>query len=811
LYSDYGYTIRALLRRPLFASGTVLALALGIGANAAIFACVDAILLQPLPVARPGELAMVYSTFEASPGGRFALSFPNYRDYREANPVFSALLAFRTIPVRLSGNGGRPEVTIGEAVSSNYFAVLGVRSRLGRTFLPQEDRAPGGPRVVVLSDGLWHRRLGADPRVLGRAILLDGQPFTVVGVLPPRFHGLNVLLSSEIWIPVGAYDALVPSPPDGLSRRDLLLFSTVGRLRAGNTVRSAAAAMRALAARIDREHPIENEGQGVAVVPLARATIHPSLRQGFVLGSEALMALAGVLLLVACSNVANLLLGRAVERRKEIAVRIALGASRRRIALQLGAEGAVLAVAGGAFGVLLAGWGRELLWSLRPPLFPATIEQGIDARMLGFAFLLCTAIGMVFALLPLAQTRRIDLLSALKDERGAGRGAPRWLSLRHLLVSAQAVFSCFALAGAGIFLTSFRNALHVDPGYRTERLALASFDLGAQGYDEIRSREMQRRVIEQVAALPGVRGVALAERAMLDQRGTSRLRVDLDGQPAGKGPLVRVNSVSPGYFATMGIPLRSGRAFAGSDRGDTQRVAVVNQAMAERFWPGLPAVSQHFRLEGVDVAVVGTAGNCKYESIGQPDEPYLYLPLRQRPAAAVTLHVHTAADPAAVLATIHRSIQALDPELPLTMERTMAEMLERSLWAARAAAVLLSAFGLAALGLVGIGVYSTVALGVRDRRRELAIRAAVGARRSDLLRLLLRSSMLWIAWGILVGTLLAGLSLSRISILVIDLRQAALIGFTAAILLVLAVSFVATLVPLRRGISQEAASVLRET
>lgn len=803
------YALRTLLRRPAFTAGAVLSLALGIGANAAIFACVDAVLLQPLPVSRPGELTMVYATLTGSPGGLFGHSYLNYRDYRDDNPVFSALLAFRTIPVRLSGSGGGPEVITGEAVSSNYFAALGVRPQLGRTFVPQEDQTPGGPRVVVLSDGLWRRRLAADPQAIGRAILLNGRPFTVVGVAPRELHGLSVLLSPELWVPVGAYDALMPDPPGALNDRNLLLFSVVGRLKPGISMRLAESTLRTMAGRLAREHPVENEGQSIAIVPLAQATIHHSLRQGFVLGSEVLMALVGALLLVACANVANLLLARALERRKEIAVRLSVGASRANILGQLVAEGLVLAFAGGAVGLMLAGWGRDLLWSLRPPLLPATLDVGLDARVLGFAFLLCVVTGVVFGLVPLAQTRRLDLLSALKDAGGIESRVSRRLGLRQLLVVAQVALSLVALVGAGVFLASLRNALHLSPGYQTEHLALVSFDLGAQGYDEARSRELQRRLLERAAGLPGVRSAALAERVMLDLRGTSRLRVDPGDAPEGKGPLVRVNSVSPGYFESLEIPLQAGRGFTDSNRQDAPRVAVINETMASRFWPGRGAVGQRFALESEDVQVVGVARDCKYESLGQDAEPYIYVPLAQRPATAVTLHVRTTGEPKAVLAPLRREIQALDPELPLTADGTMEGMMDKSLWASRAAAGLLSAFSLLALVLAAAGVYSTMAFAVRNRIRELGIRMALGAQRGDLLRLILREGMLLVAIGVLVGALVAGLALPRISALVFGLRDAAPLAFAAAALVVLAVSFAANLFPSRRAMATNAAWVLR--
>jgi macrolide transport system ATP-binding/permease protein len=808
---DIRFTFRTLARRPVFFAGAVLSLALGIGANSAIFSCVNAILLRPLPVEEPARLVAVYSTAAQVPGELMGVSYPNYLDLRESNDAFSDLLVYRPVPMRLELGEGTESLT-GEMVSGNYFRILGVRPALGRTFLPDEDATPGTHPVVVLSHRLWEDRFGSDTGILGKTVRLNGTRFTVIGVAPAGFNGLGVLGSPDLWVPTMMHSqVLFGRIAEWFDDRDALILNCVGRLEPGSSLERAQAATTAVADRLRREYPTENEGIGAALVPLAEATLPPAQRRQFVLAGQLLMIAVGTLLLVACANVANLLLARALERRKEIAVRLALGPGRGRLLRQLVTEGLVLAALGGALGLLLASWAVSLLWSLRPPFLPETLDLGLDGRVLLFTLGVSTLTGVLFGLVP-ARAARFDLVPALKDlgtPGTGGAGAGRRFGLRHLLLVIQVSLSLIALVGAGLFLVSLRNAERTDLGFESRRLLLVSTDLGPQGLDEARGRGFLELAAERIGSLPGVRSVAVAERAPLDLRGDPQMRVFAETRnPA--GDLVRFNSVSPRYFETVGAPLLKGRAFAEADRPDTPSVAVINETMARLFWPGRDAVGQRFRVDGQagEIAVVGVARDASYQSVGQESTPYFYLSLTQHYSPAVTFHVLTEGDPAPLLQTVRREVQTLDRTLP-TEERTISEVLARSLWAPRAAAGLLSLFSLLALLLAVTGLYSVMAYAVQQRAREMGIRLALGAQRGDLLRLILREGLTWVAVGVAAGCVAALAAAPLTANLLYGVQGRDPIVYLGAALILLAVSLLANLLPARQAAKLDPLLVLR--
>lgn len=811
---DVRFALRALLRRPGFAAGAILSLALGIGANTAIFTCVNAVLLRPLPVAEPERLAMVYATSSDSPGELFQLSYLNFRDYRDGTRAFSSMALFRHVPLRLD-RSEQPELVIGELVSGNYFDLLGVRAALGRTFLPGEDQEPGGPPVTILSHKLWQRRFGGDPGVVGKVVSLNQNPFTVVGVAPAGFRGVMALGPTELWLPAATHQKVLTGRMAGwFDKRDGLFLSAVGRLAPGVTLEQAGAELQTVARRLAQEYPVENKGLGATLEPLTQATIHPSMRGGFLLASKVLMGLVGVLLLITCANVANLLLARALERRKEIAVRLSIGAGHRRLTQQLITEGLVLSFAGGLVGLGVAWAIRDLLWSLRPPMILDTLDISMDARVLGFTILLCALTGVLFGLVPLQQAFRFELLPTLNDPGSALPQARRHPSLRHLLVVAQVALSFVSLAGAGLFLASLHHARRIDPGFDPKNLAMVFFDLGMQGYSEPAGREFQRQLVERVEALPEVRSAALAERMMLVPNAPRR-NVFAEGQepPSGEpAPMVRFNSVGPGYFETLGITLRQGRGFTADDREDTPRVAVVNETMARRLWPGRSAIGQRLimGLERTPVEVVGVAEDSRVETLRQTDEPFFFLSLLQSYSPGVSLHIRTDGDPAAVVPSLRQTVRSLDSKLMLIHPQTMKDVMDRSLWVTRMAAGLLTAFGLLALLLAATGIYSTMAFTMRSRLRELGIRMALGAQRADLVRMMLREGAGLVLGGVILGSLAAVVAFPRISGLLFGSADTGPVVFAAAALVLAAVSLAANLLPARRAMNVEASQVLRQ-
>jgi predicted permease len=764
LGQDLRFGARLLLRNPGFTAAAVLSLALGIGANTTIFTLVNAVLLHPLPMTDTERLVAVFTTDERNRGTFFnymPTSRPNFLDYREGGRAFAGMVAYNGLPLAFSGKG-EPEQIAGEIVSGAFFDVLGVKPLLGRAFLPDEDEVPGASLVTVLSYNFWQKRLGGDPAVVGKEITLNGHAFTVVGVAPPGFKGANAIFPPALWVPMMAHPQLATGfLKENMESRRALLFNVAGRLKPGVALAQAEAELQTVAGRLAREYPDDNGGRSVALLPLAQATINPGFRQNMVSAAGLLLTVVGLVLLIACANVANLLLARASVRRREVAVRLSLGASRGRLVRQLLTEGLLLATLAGAVGLLIAYWAQGLLWSQRPPALAAdAIDLALNPRVLVFTLLVSLATALVFGLAPALSASRPDVVSELKQRGGASFGN-RPFSLRGLLVAGQVALSMVALVGAGLFVKSLRNAQRIDPGFDHERLAVLTVDLGAQGYAEATARDFQRRMLERVTALPGVERATLASGVPLFQGGFLRT-VFLEGADASdrkNGKLVQIDTVEPGYFETMSIPLARGRDFARSDHEGSPRVVVVNETMARQFWPEQDPIGKRFKFFGQDWwnEVVGVARDAKYNFLGENPQPYIYLPLTQSFEAAVSLLLRAPGDPATALGAARREVQEMDRLLPITGVFTFGEILRQSLWAPRMGAWLLAVFGLLSLVLAVIGVYGVMSYSVSQRTGELGLRTALGADQRDLLRLVVRQAMTLAAVGIVIG---AGLSLA---------------------------------------------------
>ena len=699
---DLKFGARLLAKTPGFTAVAALSLALGIGANTTIFTLVNAVLLNPLPVEDPSQLVSVFTTDErnADDNAGFLQTSPsNYRDLRDKNDVFTGLTAHAGLPLNISGGTGEPQQVFGEIVSGNYFGVLGARPLLGRGFVPDEDQTPGAKLVCVLGYGEWQTRFGGDRGIIGRAIDLNGQKFTVVGVMPKGFKGTNAIGAPALWVPSMTYPQTATGfflemlRPD--SRRGLI-YNITGRLKPGVTVTQAQANLKTIARQLEQEYPNENKGRSVTLIPLSQATVNPGFRSNLVIAGGLLMTIVGLVLLIACANVANLLLARAAVRQKEIAVRLSLGASRRRLIGQLLTEGTLLALIGGVTGLLLAYWAQSLLWSFRPPFLQAdAIDLAPDARVLLFTLGVSLLTGVLFGLAPAVQSSRPDLVVELKEKTSAPAGSNRLFSLRNLLVAAQVALSLVALVGAGLFLRSLQNAQRINPGFDVEHLATLSFDLGAQGYTEERGRQFQQRVLERAASIPGVQTAALASTIPLFQGGFART-VFLEGQDATDrraGRLVQITVGSARLLETLGIPMLRGRSLAETDQPNTPRAVVINETMAKRFWPDQDPIGRRFKFFGQDVfnEVVGIAKDSKYNFIGEDPTPYIYQATTQVYQPQVSLFVK-AQNPAAVLGTLRSEVQQLDRILPLTAVFTLDDIFAQSLWPPRMAASLLLVF-----------------------------------------------------------------------------------------------------------------------
>jgi predicted permease len=823
LLQDVRYGFRMLLQKPLFTAIAVLSLSLGIGANSTIFGLVDALLLRTVPVADPDTLAAVYTTDEKNPGYN-ASSHLNWRDLREQNRSFSAVAGYdwAQMSVGAAGKEGEAGFAFGQMVSGDYFPTLGVRAALGRTLGPGDDVEGAGQPVAVLSDSFWRRRFGADPKAVGGTLSLNGQRFTVVGVASREFTGTDLGIQPDLWLPMAVNRLIRPDPElNWYGERRGLFVSALARLKPGVTMAQAAADLAAISAHLQREYPVDNKGRSLRLVPIRQAFVNPNARGGLIAVSGLLATVVGLVLLIACANVANLLLTRASARRREIAVRLSIGAGRGRLIRQLLTESVLLALLGGLGGLLLALWSSRTLMALLPALpLPITtsLELGVDARVLVFTLALSLLTGLLFGLAPALQSTRPELVAALKGATptvsGAGGhgGWRRRIAGRNLLVMGQVALSLVALVAAGLFLRSLGEAQKSDPGFEARRLLTLSFNLDLQGYDRPRGEGYVRELLARVRTVPGVEAAAVAQAGPL--QGTFARTVFRDGKAADTdGTLVQVNAVAPGYFETMGVPVVRGRAIAEQDREGVTPVVVINQTMAERFWPGEEPIGQRFHFFGEDfsVEVVGVARNAKYNGLGEDPQPYIYAALGQRWSGNLTLVARTAGDPGTVLPTVQRTVRELDKQLPLVGVQTIGQLLHAGLWAPRAGAALLGVFGLLALVLAAIGIYGVTSFAVAQRAREIGIRMALGARRNDVLSLVLRQGMAVVALGLLVG-LGAAFALTRFAAsLLFGVSPTDPVAFGATSLLLAGVALAANLLPARRATAVDPVTVLKQS
>jgi predicted permease len=787
----------------------IVSLGLGIGANTTIFSVTNALLLQGLPVAEPARLVKIYTTDRKNPGFT-PLSHLNWKDYAREGEVFEGVLGYDWAPMSLNA-GGEPQVLFGQLVSGNYFDLLGVRAAVGRTFGPREDEVPGRDSVVVLSHAFWTKRFGADPGVVGRTLSLNRAAYTIVGVTPPEYTGLDVGVRPEVWVPM-AMNKQVRTGINWYGERRGLFVSAVARLKPGVSAAQAQARLSTIAQRLEAEYPNENKGRSVTVIPLERATVNPNARNGVVTVTALLMTIVGLVLLIACANVSNLLLGRALHRRREIAVRLAIGADRRRLIRQFLTESVALALPAAVLGMLIAYWARGGLLAMLPPLprLSVALHLDLDWRVLAFTTAVGLGSGILFGLAPAIQASRPDVVEALKDEGRAGGGARRRFGIRDSLVVSQVALSLVALVGAGLFLRSLDATRKTDPGFETRNLLSATFDLGLQGYTPERGAIFLRQVRERVAGLPGVAAVSHASAGPLT--GFVTRSVFVEGGNENDRTLIQVNTVAPGYFDAMRIPIVKGRPITEDDRAGAPKVAVVNETMAKKFWPKGDALGKRFHFFGADepwAEIVGVARNAKYTFLGEDPQPYIYEAQAQRYSGAQTLLVRTSGDPAPLLARVDREMKALDPDVPLTGLATVARTIDDGLWAPRAGASLLGLFGLLALVLAAVGIYSVTSYSVNQRRREIGIRMALGARRRDVLRMMLGRGMTVVAVGLGLG-LAVSLALARLAVtLLVGVSPWDAASFAGAAVLLAAVAAAANFFPTRRAASIDPTVALR--
>jgi predicted permease len=806
---DLRFAVRQLLKTPGITLAAVLSLALGIGANTVVFTWVRATILSPLrAVTREDEIVIVSGRSKS--GALLSLSYPDYVDYRDRNRTLAGLLVQRNAAMSLT-SGDRPERVYGMIVSGTYFDVLGVKPVVGRGFRPEEDRTPGSHPVVVLNYALWQRRFGGDPRIVGRTITLNARPFTVVGVAPRAFIGTAFGLATDLWVPVMMQHEIV-SGGDRLAanRRGLRWLSGLARLKPGVSVAQARADLNVVADQLGRSFPLTDEGVGVDLYTLRQA---PG-GAGKVLAPvfTVLGAVVALVLLIACANVANLLLGRAVDRQREVAIRLSLGATRTRLFLQFLTESVLLALAGGLGGLLVARWTSGLLLAFVPPTDQqVALALDADARVFVFAMAVSLATGVLFGIVPAFHASRRQVAGALQEERGSIASGRRRSVLRNGLVVAQVALSVVLLVGAGLFLRALSAAQNVDPGFDARNIVLAGIDLFPNGYERDRGIDFYQRLLERVRALPGVQSAALARQVPLDLSGSSSMGITVEGYVPGEREemTIEFNIVSPDYFRTLGIPVTAGREFTWQDRGARPDAIIVNETMARRFWKGGNPTGKRVRVNADWCAVVGVVGDIKFHTLTDPPSALMFLPLAQRYQADQVLHVKASGDGAALVPAVRAEIRGMDGNLPVYGVQMMAERVGLALFTQRIAGTLLAIFGGLALALASVGLYGVVAYAARQRWHELGIRMALGATPSEVRTLVVRHGFVLALAGLALGVL-AAWPLTRLVVSQLHgVSPTDPLTFVAVGTVMMAIAVLASFIPARRASRLDPIATLR--
>jgi putative ABC transport system permease protein len=815
LIKDIRYGVRMLSKNPGVTLVAIVTLALGIGANTAIFSGVNAFLMRPLPVPNAHELVRPMEMTEDR-GTSDEMSYPDFLDYRNQSTSFAGLSAEDMIQAAINSEN-QNDVIWGQVVSANYFDVLQVKPVLGRPFLPDEDKVVGASPVVVLGHSFWQRRMASDPNIVGKTIQLNNRAYEVIGVAPEFFAGSKFALAMDFWVPISMAEELRRNP-NILADRGSHWMGVIGRLKPGVSMAQASAEMSAIAARMNQAYPDNRAGNTQAKVMGEVDGRFEDMGGVFKTAGAMALAIAGLILLIACANVANLMLARAAARRKEIGIRLALGANRARLIRQLLTESLLLSLAGGALGLLLAFWVSDLMEGFIPILEYNFINDffALDSRALIFNLIVSLGTGLVFGLAPAWQSSNPDVVPVLKgDPEAALRGKRKAFALRNVLVVSQVALSLVVLVCGGLFIKSFRQAQTMDPGFDNANGLIANLSPGLVGYDDEQTKNFYRQVIERVSQVPGVEGAAMTRTLPLGDSSNSNGPILKEGETLAKGSAGRVimtNIVSPGYFNTMQIPILEGRDFDDRDQSKTQRVVIVNQRMAQILWPGESAVGKRIFI-GADsrdpLEVVGVVKTGKYRALAEDPKPFFYYAMGQRRPNTMALIIRASVDPGSVVGAIRKEVQTLDPRVPVSGVKTMAQHKTYALWAPNMAASFSLAFGVVAILLSAVGLYSVMAYIVSQRTREVGIRMALGANRADVMKLITRQGMRLAAVGVVIGFLLS-LGLAKVlSSLLIGVSGYDVTTFIVVPTLLTGVALVACYLPARRATKVDPLIALR--
>lgn len=795
ILQDLHYAFRMMRKKPGFTIFAILTLALGIGINTVVFTIVNTILLRPIPATDPDELIRIYQK-TADGAVQLRFSYPDYADFRDRNSLLSGLAASAITPFR-SEAGSQSEQILAEAVSGNYFAVLGVSAALGRPLSIENDRL-GARSVVVISNRLWRNRFGEERNLAGKTLRLNGKPYDVIGVMNPKFGGTFAGARIDAWVPLQISEAMMGV--NWQQDRTRLSVHMLGRLKEGVSVEQADADLASVAAQLEKAYPDTNRGKKTLI---STATLlHGNLRKGATIFFAAVMILMGIVLFIACSNLASLLVTRAIERRREIAIRISLGADRKQLMIQLFTESLLLAFLGGAAGLLTAYWSSGLLVSLWPlPTIPIHFDFSPDAKVLAFCFGVTVLTGILLGITPVLQSSRQDVISALKEQTGMSLLSR--MRIKNGLVIVQISFSLLLLVCAGLFVRSWQNTQRLDPGFNPENMLAMDIDLSERGLTEQEGLLYYGQLKQRVMALPGIRNATYSNLAPMDMA-TPKSPVRIQGQtpPAGQNALlISFNRIGTDYFQTLEILLLKGRAIAEQDNADGLPVVIINETMAKKYWPNEDPLGRQFQI-GKDfkpATIIGIAKDVKYRTPGEEPTPHMYLSYKQFYEDGLTLLVRTQGSPKTFLTEVEKEMAFLNKDVQAFFARTLEEHLAFSFLPSKLGGSLLGLFGLLGLILACAGIYAAISFQVAQRTREIGIRMAIGAKPRAILRLFIHRGLRLSVIGSIIGIVGAFAVTRFLSALLVGVETHDLFTYVSVPSVLIFVSFLACAVPAYRA------------